>query len=48
MGNQATTIDEQIRKLQSRGMEIDCGLEKAKEHLFRYRVLSFRVLLVLF
>ncbi len=33
MGRFATTIEEQIEKLAKRGMNFDCGIEKAKEHL---------------
>lgn len=33
MGRKATTIDEQIKILTDRGMILDCGLDKATEHL---------------
>lgn len=33
MGKIATTIDEQINTLKSRGMDFDCGIDKAKEIL---------------
>jgi abortive infection bacteriophage resistance protein len=33
MGNIALTVDKQIERLQQRGMELDCGIDKAKEIL---------------
>ena len=33
MGRIATTVDEQIKLLTDRGLVLDCGKQKAKEHL---------------
>lgn len=47
MGQIATTIEQQIERLESRGMIIP-DYEKAKEHLYGYWLLQIRLLLVLF
>ena len=50
MGNKATTIEQQIALLESRGMTFDCELEKVKETLLDigyYRLVFIGILLKL-
>lgn len=47
MAGKATSIEDQIKKLLERGMDLDLGEVKIKE-IFRYRILSIRILLASF
>ena len=47
MGNIATTVEQQIALLESRGMIFDCEIEKVKETLLDIGVNSFFEVLLL-